>query len=480
MTDKNTPVSTVEHRPFWIVGAGLAGALLTCLLAQRGFKLTVSERRSSVELEQLAAGRSINLALAERGRAALEMAGNVHTEWGERALVDEVLAQAIRMPGRQVHLQNGQQDFFPYAADQQKCIWSVHRARLNRALLSAAKLSGAALQFDEQVLSLDLQNKRAVVLRAGIRYEVSFGVVIGADGAGSVVRDAVARETAQAYRFEPLEHGYKELTIPPIKKPGCDELTFALNPNALHIWPRGGFMVIALPNPDLSFTATLFLQNEGEVSFAALHAASEVRSFFEINFPSALALMPNYVDEMAQHPLGKLSTLHAPSWHYQGTALILGDAAHAIVPFHGQGMNCAFEDCAALTRLLGAPSLDAEFDYQPLFEQFVAERRPQAEAIAAMAIENYIEMRDLVADPAFRLLKSVEQALARKHPQHFVPRYELVSFTSTPYASAKARGTLQRELLDVLCEGKTQLEEIDWNYADTWIQDNLTLWANNR
>lgn len=478
MTAEELPSATaIEHRPFWIVGAGLAGALLTCLLAQRGFKLTVSERRSSVELEQLAAGRSINLALAERGRAALEMAGNVHTEWGERALVDEVLAQAIRMPGRQVHLQNGQQDFFPYAADQQKCIWSVHRARLNRALLSAAKLSGAVLQFDEQVLTLNLQAKRAIVTRAGVRHEISFGVVIGADGAGSVVRDAIALETQAPFHFEPLEHGYKELTIPPIKKPGCDELAFALNPNALHIWPRGGFMVIALPNPDLSFTATLFLQNEGEVSFAALQAPSEVRSFFELNFPSALALMPNYAAEMAQHPLGKLSTLHAPSWHYQGAALILGDAAHAIVPFHGQGMNCAFEDCAALTRLLAAPSDEAAFDYQHVFAQFVAERRPQAEAIAAMAIENYVEMRDLVADPAFRLLKSVEQSLARRHPQHFVPRYELVSFTSTPYAIAKARGTQQRELLDTLCAGKTQLDEIDWHYADIWIQQNLTLWV---
>ena len=467
----------IEHRPFWIVGAGLAGALLTCLLAQRGFNLTVSERRSSVELEQLAAGRSINLALAERGRAALEMAGKVHTEWGERALVDEVLQQAIRMPGRQVHLQNGQQDFFPYAADQEKCIWSVHRARLNRALLSAAKFSGAVLQFDEQVLSLDLINKRAQVKRAGQIIDVSFDVVIGADGAGSVVRDAIALVNEQPYYFEPLEHGYKELTIPPIAKPGCDELAFALNPNALHIWPRGGFMVIALPNPDLSFTATLFLQNEGEVSFAALQTPAAVTTFFEHYFPSALALMPNFAKEMAQHPLGKLSTLHAPSWHYQGCALILGDAAHAIVPFHGQGMNCAFEDCTALTRLLGAPTNEAGFDYAPLFAQFVAERRPQAEAIADMAIENYVEMRDLVADPAFRLLKSVEQTLARLHPERFVPRYELVSFTSTPYAAAKARGAQQRVLLDTLCEGKSGIDEIDWDYAKIWIQQNLTIWA---
>ncbi len=467
----------IEHRPFWIIGAGLAGALLTCLLAQRGFKLTVSERRSSVELEQLSAGRSINLALAERGRAALEMAGNVQSEWGERALVDEVLAQAIRMPGRQVHLQNGQQDFFPYAADQQKCIWSVHRARLNRALLSAAKLSGSVLQFDEQVLSLDLIGKRAQVKRAGQIVDISFDVVIGADGAGSVVRDAIALINKQPYHFEPLEHGYKELTIPPVQKPGCDELTFALNPNALHIWPRGGFMVIALPNPDLSFTATLFLQNEGEVSFAALQTPSAVTTFFEYNFPSALALMPNFATEMALHPLGKLSTLHAPSWHFQGSALILGDAAHAIVPFHGQGMNCAFEDCAALTRLLGAPIEDAQFNYAPLFAQFVAERRPQAEAIAAMAIENYVEMRDLVADPAFRLLKNVEQTLARLHPERFVPRYELVSFTSTPYASAKARGAQQRVLLDSLCAGKSSIDEIDWDYAKSWIQQNLTIWA---
>jgi kynurenine 3-monooxygenase len=461
-----------EHRAFWIIGAGLAGALLTCLLAKRGIAITVSERRSSVELEQLAAGRSINLALAERGRAALAMVGEVDTEFGPRLLLDEVMHQAIRMPGRAVHLADGSESFQPYAADQQKCIWSVHRARLNRTLLSAAKRSGATLQFDERVLELDLASRRALVERAGQRFEVHFDVVIGADGAGSAVRDAIVQASAAEYHFDNLQHGYKELSIPPIKRPGCDELAFALNPNALHIWPRGGFMLIALPNPDLSFTATLFLQNEGPESFAALQSADAIEAFFKRHFAHAIARMPNYLQDMQQNPLGRLATLRAPRWHFADRALVLGDAAHAIVPFHGQGMNCAFEDCVALAKLLEQRAPDASLE--AVFAQFVAERQPQAHAIAEMAIENYLEMRDLVADPHFRLMKAVEQTLALRHPQLFTPRYELVSFSQTPYAQARAIGALHKQLLTQLCDGKSALDQIDWDYAAEWIQQHLT------
>ena len=455
---------SVKSQQVWIVGAGLAGALLAALLAKRGFKVTVSERRSSVELEQLAAGRSINLALAARGLHALASLGTLQTSRGERSVKDAVLAQAIAMPGRMVHLRSGEQSYQPYAADGKQAIWSVHRARLNRTLLRVAEQAGAQFRYDERVVSLDLDARTGSVERAGAVAQVCFDLVIGADGAGSVVRDAIAAATASEPYFAPLDHGYKELTIAP-----AADGKFALPPAALHIWPRGAHMLIALPNPDYTFTCTLFLQNEGSPSFAELSDAASVRTWFSAQFPDAVPLMPEFVDEALNNPLGKLATLHCPVWHYQDRALILGDAAHALVPFHGQGMNCAFEDCVALARLLDAP----DANWGAVFAELEADRKPQATAIAQMALENYLEMRDQVADPQFQLRKALEQSLALRHPGHFVPRYELVSFTRHDYALAQARGVWQSALLNALTLGRSRLEEIDLLEADRRINAEL-------
>jgi kynurenine 3-monooxygenase len=456
-------LSNMEYRPLWIIGAGLAGALLATLLSKRGLRVAVSEKRSSVELEQLAAGRSINLALAERGRYALQCAGVLSQS--EQSVVDAVLAQAIPMPGRQVHMPDGSENFQAYSADGKQAIWSVHRARLNRTLLNAAIGAGASLHFDERLLSVDLVNKTALVERNGAEISVRFDLIFGADGAGSVLRDAIAAidESGAKPRVDFLDHGYKEISI------GAHANgEFALKANALHIWPRERFMLIALPNPDKTFTATLFLQNQGAISFEALGSVQAIEQFFREYFPDVIPLVPDYLSQMQQHPKGLLGTLHCPTWHYQDCAVLLGDAAHAIVPFHGQGMNCAFEDCVSLTELL----CSAESRTQAL-AAFAEQRKPQAHAIAEMALENYIEMRDHVADADYRLRKSLEQALARALPGHFVPRYELVSFSRYDYAQAQARGEWQSALLHEFCAGKQHLDEIDIETACARVRAEL-------
>jgi kynurenine 3-monooxygenase len=468
------------YRENWIIGAGLAGALLARLLARSGRVVHVSERRSSVDLEQLAPGRSINLALAERGRAALRTAGDMSADASESAhqqsLESLVMAQAIDMPGRQVHLLGGEQSFQAYSSDGKSAIWSVHRARMNRTLLHGAQAAGSIIHFNERLLELDLDTRSAVIEvnehGATRRESVRFGRIYGCDGAGSLLREAIAAKHSSKPRVDFLDHGYKELAIPPSARG-----SFQLEPNALHIWPRrserddanSAFMLIALPNPDFSFTATLFLANEGDTSFASLRAPEQITQFFQRYFPDVQTLVPDYVEQMQQHPLGLLGTLHCQHWFERDRAVILGDAAHAIVPFHGQGMNCALEDCVSLSRLLE----QHREDYQSAFAAFEAERLPQAQAIAQMALENYLEMRDGVADANFLLRKALEKQLALAHPGHFVPRYELVSFTTRPYAYAQARGRWQSELLQRYCSGKTDLTQIDVAAASAEIMRDL-------
>lgn len=454
---------TVEFRDIWIAGAGLAGALLASLLSKRGFDVSISEKRSSVELEQLAAGRSINLALAERGRYALECAGGIDDgSTVEQSVEAAVLAQAIAMPGRHVHMPDGSENFQSYSASGKQAIWSVHRARLNRTLLHAARGAGASVHFDERLHHVDLAQRTAQVERDGSMHTIQFGLLIGADGAGSVVREAIAkaRPECKASYVDFLDHAYKEIHIPP-----RTDGSFALAKHALHIWPRERFMLIALPNPDHSFTATLFLQNQGELSFAALEQGSEaqqrnaIAQFFSDYFADVVPLVPDLIEQMLHHPKGLLGTLHCQAWEYAHCAVLVGDAAHAIVPFHGQGMNCAFEDCLELAQRLQPQQSDA--DRAAALSGFTATRWPQARAIAEMALENYVEMRDHVADDDFRLRKALEQALARELPGHFVPRYELISFTRFDYAGAQERGRWQSALLHEFCAGKTALNQVD-------------------
>ena len=392
-----------------IIGGGLAGSLLAILLAKRGFKVTVYERRPDPRVATVDAGRSINMALAARGIRGLNLAG----------VLDRVMKFAIPMRGRMVHEHDGAAALQAYGVRPEEVIYSVSRADLNRVLIEAAdELPNVSFRFGQLGLGL-AAGRNVIELRdetTGHIYHAEAQPTIATDGGGSRVRDALLAREVAVVREEPLEHDYKELTIPAVNgKP-------ALEVNALHIWPRGGFMLIALPNPDATFTATLFLARTGANSFEQLNSAGAVEEFFAREFPSAKALMPNLNREFFEHPQSSLGTVYTKGWHLNGDVLLLGDAAHAIVPFHGQGMNCAFEDCAELMRLM-----DEHHGWAGLFEAFEHARKPNTDAIAQMALENYVEMREAVLDAEYRKKKADAEALEKKDP-NFIPRYSMVMF----------------------------------------------------
>jgi kynurenine 3-monooxygenase len=392
-----------------IVGAGLAGSLLSILLARRGLRVSVFERRADPRHYIADSGRSINLALAARGIRGLELAG----------MREEVMKFAIPMRGRMVHGHDGGAELQMYGVRPEEVIYSVSRAELNRVLVTAAgRLPNVQFRFRQLCLGL-AAGRNALAMRdeaTGTIYHTDPQPSIATDGAGSVVRDAMVALEVSDVREEPLDHDYKELTIPARDgKP-------VLDVNALHIWPRGGFMLIALPNPDATFTATLFLARSGANSFEQLKSVAAVEEFFSREFPSAKALMPDLGREFFEHPQGSLGTVYTRGWHLGSEVLLLGDAAHAIVPFHGQGMNCAFEDCAELVRLM-----DQHHGWAGLFEAFEHERRPNTDAIARMALENYQEMRADVLDPEYRRRKAEAEAAEKADPRA-IPRYSMVMF----------------------------------------------------
>jgi len=424
------------HPTVNIVGAGLAGSLLALLLARRGLSVTLHERRPDPRQAQPERGRSINLALAARGMRALERAG----------VMERVRPLLIPMRGRMVHGLSGQTALQPYGQGKHEVIWSVGRADLNRVLIEeASRHAGVSVRFNQLCLGADV---REDVLRfrdqaSGALHEASLTPTLATDGAGSAVRGSLAAAGLVSVHEEWLDHDYKELSVPPATG------RHALERNALHIWPRGSFMLIALPNTDGSFTATLFLARTGAASFAALATDEAVASFFQHQFPDVLPLMPDLLAEFASHPQGQLGTVHATPWHAAGRVLLLGDAAHAIVPFHGQGMNAAFEDCVVLNALVARAA-----DWPAVFAQFERSRRPNAAAIAHMALENYTEMRDAVLDARFVRRKEIAMGLERRFPDRFIPRYSMVMFhPEISYAEALRRGAVQAQLLDELDPG---------------------------
>ncbi|AVP97812.1 kynurenine 3-monooxygenase [Ahniella affigens] len=412
--------------PILVAGGGLAGALMALLLARRGESVLVLERRPDPRTDGYFGGRSINLALAERGLHALRQAGL------EQALLDN----AVMMRGRMIH-EVGETPYLQrYGKDDSEVIWSVNRGRLNQILLVAAEAAGARILFDQRVEDVNFDDRTLVAVdeKHGSAETFQFSRLIGADGAGSAVRKAMAAVVELGERFEPLGHGYKELEIP-----AGDNAAFRIERNALHIWPRGGYMLIALPNIDGSFTVTLFLPNAGNPSFATLTSPAAAEAFFQTDFASAISVMPEWKQDFFNNPTGMLGTLRLDRWHLDETAVLIGDAAHAIVPFHGQGMNCAFEDCIALDHLLA--------DADTPFARFQDRRKPNANAIADLALENYVEMRDQVADEQFHRIKQLERRLADAFPTQFVSRYAMVMFHRVDYAVAKYRGAVQLDLM---------------------------------
>ncbi|MFL6585818.1 MAG: FAD-dependent oxidoreductase [Luteimonas sp.] len=451
---------TAPARHLTIIGAGLAGALLGILLRRRGWDVDLYEKRGDPRLQGYGGGRSINLALAERGRHALRAAD----------ADDAVMHHAIMMRGRMVHVGDTEPVLQRYGRDDDEVIWSVHRGDLNIVLLDLAEAAGARLHFDAGLDGVNFESRRAVFRdpRDESTREVTFEALVGADGAGSALRAAMHRVHDLGQRSDFLDHGYKELEIPPRADGG-----FRIEPNALHIWPRGHYMCIALPNDEKTFTVTLFLPHhagpdEGP-AFDQLSDIDSARAFFERDFPSALALIPEFDRDWAANPVGQLATLYLDRWHLDGRAVLLGDAAHAMVPFHGQGMNCAFEDCVALAR-----QLDAHDDLATAFAAFELERKPDAAAIQRMALDNYLEMRDRVDDADYLLQRQLELALQDRHPGRFVPHYAMVTFMRIPYSLAMTRTDLQRGILERATAGHASLSTLDWHAIDADVRELLT------
>jgi len=433
-----------------LVGAGLAGSLMSLYLARRGYEVEVYEKRPDMRTENIGGGKSINLALSPRGMRPLE----------ELGILDEVLKIAIPMRGRTIHPISGQLKFQPYGKFEHQYINSVSRAELNIKLMDAAEATGRVkIHFNEPCEGFDPESGDCL-LRGG--RSIRGQTIIGADGAGSAVRYKMQTLGKYNYSQNFLKHGYKELVIPP-----SSTGEHVIDKNSLHIWPRESFMLIALPNPDGSFTATLFLQFKGEISFKNLQMKKDIQMFFEKYFPDVIDIMPTYYEDFVTNPIGLLGTIRTDPWYYSDIAVLLGDAAHAIVPFYGQGMNAAFEDCWVFNQL----TEEYNGDWSIIFPLFSEMRKKNADAIADLALENFIEMRDSVSSDEFLFRKQVELKLYEMYPSEIISKYALVTFSHHPYSLAKLKGELLMDVVAQKSKGIEKLEDFDYKGAREELLD---------
>ncbi len=415
---------------FALIGSGLAGGLLAAYLGRRGHEVDLYERRADPREGNIVGGRSINLAISTRGIHALEQIG----------IAKEALRHAIPMRGRMIHDRSGALHFTPYDVDPQKCINSIGRAALNTTVIQAAqRYPNVRVYFDHRCTGVDLDTPVAHLETANRTVTATADAVVGVDGAFSAVRKSMQGEIANfQYDESYLAHGYKELMIPP-----APNGSWRMEKNALHIWPRKSFMMIALPNPDGSFTCTLFWEFEGPRSFATTKTDDDVRRFFGEEFPDAVSLMPTLLDDFRDNPTGSLVTIRCAPWFYRDKICLLGDAAHAVVPFYGQGMNAAFEDCVVLDECLQKFPQNRE----SAFGEYFHRRKENADALADLAIGNFIEMRDKTASKAFRAKKKLDHALEAALPGIYLPLYTMVTFTRIPYAEAAWRAQRQDRIV---------------------------------
>ncbi|MEM9916681.1 MAG: NAD(P)/FAD-dependent oxidoreductase [Bacteroidota bacterium] len=443
-----------------VVGAGLVGTLWAILLAKRGYTVEVYERRGDIRKADIVGGRSINLAMSTRGWKALEKAG----------IKDKIREVAIPMPGRKMHSTSGELIFQPYSSDGQS-IYSVSRAGLNLELMNIAdQFDNVHFFFHHKCHGLDT---RQITLsfedEHGQVKEVSAPLIFGTDGAYSAIRSSLQRTPRFNYAQQFLDYGYKELRIPP-----SPEGDFAMDKNALHIWPRGRFMLIGLPNQDKSFTGTLFLPFEGAVSFENLNTDEEIMNFFEEYFPDAIPVMPELLHDFHNNPTSPLVTIRCSPWQYKNRVLLMGDASHAIVPFYGQGMNSGFEDCSLLDDLCDR----YEENWDAIIPAFNNTRITDANAVADLALRNFIEMRDLVSDPQFLLRKKIEKHLEQKFPDQFLSVYSMVTFSHIPYHEALEETSAQDKLFQKILaiediEEKWNSTAVDHLFLDWIEQQNL-------
>ncbi len=421
-----------------IIGTGLVGSLWSIYLSRRGFKVSLFERRPDLRHLMADSGRSINLALSFRGLKALEHVG----------LKSDIEALGIPMHGRLIHALDGSTSLHPYS-HQGDSILSVSRGRLNALLLDLAEQDASAhgdkpVHFEHRCNRIDLDTARAQFTDdyRNIDYTVSADVIFGADGANSIVRRALMKNRRYNYSQSFLKHGYKELTIPAVQG------DYALEPHTLHIWPRGQYMLIALPNLDKSFTATLFLAHESEddaMSFAKLGTKKAVLQFFDETFPDVLKVMPDLAQEFFANPVSDLGTVRCEPWHYQNKACLLGDAAHAIVPFYGQGLNAGFEDCFVLDQLL-----EESGNLETAFERYSKQRKKDADAIADLALHNFIEMRDHVTNALYLRCRAIEKKICAHFPKRYMTQYHMVTFSDCPYHEAQIFGEAQKKFIKEL------------------------------
>lgn len=407
-----------------IVGAGLGGSLAAALLGRAGWEVELVERRLDPRQTRAEEGRSINLALSERGLHAL----------GQVGLAEPVLAHAVRLPGRMMHGLEGRLTFQPYGRAGQG-INSVSRSDLNRTLLDAAEREASVrIRFGLGCRDVDPDHGTVMLedVRTGEAVRLEADLVVGADGAFSAVRRRLQRQDRFDFSQSYLAHGYKELTIPPAEGGG-----WRMEPHAMHIWPRGGFMMMAMANVDGSFTVTLYLPFAGPEGFDGLRTPADVSGFFARHFPDAVPLLPDLAEAFFTNPTGSLVTVRCAPWH-SGRVVLLGDAAHAVVPFYGQGANASFEDCLVLVEELGRSGGRAA-----ALAGYETRRRPHANALADLAIANFVEMRDKVASPLFLLRKRFEKLLHGLFPAWYIPLYSMISFSRIPYADARDRAALQ-------------------------------------
>lgn len=419
-----------------VVGAGLVGSLLACYLGRRGYTVDVYERRPDPRATTAERGRSINLALSERGLDALRRLD----------LVETVMAPALPMHGRMMHGTDSSLTFQSYSASGDRAINSIGRGALNETLLDAAEATpGVTLHFEARLAAFDLPGNTLTFEQGGARVEVAPDIVLASDGFGSVVRQSLESLGRVSVVTDMLDFGYKELTIP------ARDGEFALEPDALHIWPRGASMMIALPNPDRSFTCTLFWPKSGPGGFDELETPDEILAHFTAVYPDAVPLMPTLVEDYQFNPVGLLATVHADPWQVDGKVGLIGDAAHAILPFFGQGANCGFEDVVELDRCLA----EVGDDWTLALPMYQERRRANAEAIAQLARENFIEMRDKVGSRSFLLARKLEHGLEKVLPGTYLSRYEMVSFTTIPYAEVMERARKQQRVLVMATAGLT-------------------------
>lgn len=437
-----------------ILGAGLTGPLLALYLARRGYSVDVYEQRPDFRVHGFVGGRSINLALSDRGIRGLE---------GAR-VDEEVMSDAIAMKGRMIHDLEGETELQPYSRTGRH-INSISRGGLNVTLVNASEYhEDVKFHFDFECVDVDFSEKKIRLkhTKSGEEVERSVDLLFAADGAASALRMAMGQKVEGfSARTEWLSHGYKELEIPP--GPGG---SFLIEKNALHIWPRHDFMMIALPNPDATFTCTLFAPMEGENGFDSVKSDDDIRNYMERNFPDAVPLMPTLIEDWHANPTSRLGTLYCEPWYVDDWACLIGDAAHAIVPFYGQGMNACFEDCRVLNDVLEDHGDD---DWGGILREFYLRRKRNADAIAELAVANFLEMRSKVVDEKFLRKKKIDATLSDMFPDRWAPLYEMVTFSHLPYADALEQSRRQERILDeigydemeeAIAEGEDRVEEV--------------------